>query len=244
MRAGLARACADALAVGSERAEDAGALGDDSASTVDAVCGREIQSRIEGGQPPRLPCPHRDCGVLAVRVSRSAAARGDLQRAAVVSGVDVGNPGGLYGASWSGGTASRAADVGTAGVDTDQDSMAQEDGRNIAEDCCEEEGLGHCAPRNSGECLGGTAELIETAHGFREHCEGAHREQWIIKVEFGAVHNSHSMGIGYFVPGMDTPECTILRMQRSDAAPADAGMCFRGSRHSWPSDVSREDKGV
>ncbi|BDA46619.1 Threonine aspartase 1 at N-terminal half [Coccomyxa sp. Obi] len=244
MRAGLARACAKALAADAETAGDgAGALGD-SASTVDAVCAREIRKRIEAGQPPMLPCPHRDCGVLAVRVSRSAAARGGLPRAGVVSGGAVGVPGGSRGAIRSGDTARTEADVATAGIGSVQDSIAQEDRAEAAEDRCGREGLGRCAPRNSGDCLIGTAELKETAHGSHEHCEGAHREQWTIKVEFGAVHNSHSMGFGYWVPGMNSPECTILRRQGNDAASADAGMCFNGSRHSWLFDVRREDEGA
>ncbi|EIE19581.1 N-terminal nucleophile aminohydrolase [Coccomyxa subellipsoidea C-169] len=71
MRAGLARACADSL-----RADAAAAASPDlsAASTVDAVCAQEIRDRIELGQPAGLACPHQDCGVLAVRVSRSAAA--------------------------------------------------------------------------------------------------------------------------------------------------------------------------
>lgn len=157
MRAGLARARADALAADTETAGEAGALSD-SASMVDAVCAREIRNRIEAGQPPRLPCPHRDCGVLAGRVSRSAAAMDGLQSARVVSGGAVGSTGGSWGASRSGDTASRDADVSRAGVGTVQSTIAQEDGRNSAEDCCEEEGLGQCAQRNSGHSLGADRE--------------------------------------------------------------------------------------
>ncbi len=237
MRAGLARACADALAADG----DTGALGEFQ-STVDEVCGREIRDRIEAGQPPLLPCPHHDCGVLAVRVSRSAAAAGDLNGAGVVGSCAGRAPGGSRGTSRSGETASREADVSTAGAGSAHDNIAQEDGSSIAKDFCKNEGLLHCALRNSGEYLGGASE--ETAHGSHEHCEEAHREQLTIKIEFGAVHNSHSMGFGYWVPGMNSPKCTILRRQGVDAALADAGMCFSGCQHSWLSDVRQEDKDV
>lgn len=245
MHAGLARACADSLAAEVETAGDPGALADDSASTVDAVCAREIRERIEAGQPPRLPCPHRDCGVLAVRVSRRLAAPGGaLQHGGVVSGGTVGVPEGSRVKSHSADTASGEADVGGAAIENVRNRTAQEDGRNTSEDCCEEERLGPCPPRKSGHCLGAAAKMTEIAHGSHERCEGVHREQLTIEVEFGAVHNSQSMGFGCWIPGMDSPKCTILRRQGDDAASAHAGMCFKGSKHSWLVDVRREDEGA
>lgn len=58
MRAGLARACAAALQASS---------GD--AQSCSSAAQRVIAQHVVEGQPPALPCPHRDCGVLAVTVS-------------------------------------------------------------------------------------------------------------------------------------------------------------------------------
>ncbi|KAK9918491.1 hypothetical protein WJX75_004444 [Coccomyxa subellipsoidea] len=88
MRAGLSRACAEALQVD---AAAAAAEADARTSTVDAICGREIRDCVELGQPAGLPCPHRDCGVLAVRVSRSSGGAGGS------GGVDVAGCGALGG---------------------------------------------------------------------------------------------------------------------------------------------------
>ena len=58
MRAGLARACAAALQANSGEAQ-----------SCSSACQRVIARHVVEGQPPGLPCPHRDCGVLAVTVS-------------------------------------------------------------------------------------------------------------------------------------------------------------------------------
>lgn len=55
MRAGLARAvCTQIL--------------QSPATAVDSMCGTSIRENILEGQPAALPCPHKDCGILAVRV--------------------------------------------------------------------------------------------------------------------------------------------------------------------------------
>ena len=58
MRAGLARAVAAQLSCSSD-------------SAVDSLCEAAIRENIIEGQPAALACPHKDCGILAVRVSSS-----------------------------------------------------------------------------------------------------------------------------------------------------------------------------
>ena len=58
IRAGLARACAAVLQ------ENRG-----SALSCSGACQEVITQKVVEGQPAGLPCPHRDCGVLAVTVS-------------------------------------------------------------------------------------------------------------------------------------------------------------------------------
>ena len=59
MRAGLARACGAAL-----QAADAG----EQAPCCSDACLQAIQRHVLQGQPESLPCPHRDCGILAITV--------------------------------------------------------------------------------------------------------------------------------------------------------------------------------
>ncbi len=60
MRAGLARAVATQMQTST-------------ALAVDSICEASITDNILNGQPAALPCPHRDCGILAVRVTASGA---------------------------------------------------------------------------------------------------------------------------------------------------------------------------
>lgn len=56
MRTGLARAVAKQLSASAD-------------STVDSVCEVSIRQDILQGQPAAVACPHKDCGILAVRVN-------------------------------------------------------------------------------------------------------------------------------------------------------------------------------
>ena len=58
MRAGLARAVTAQLSCSSDLA-------------VDSLCETAIREGILDGQPVALTCPHKDCGILAVRVRSS-----------------------------------------------------------------------------------------------------------------------------------------------------------------------------
>ena len=58
MRAGLARAVAAQLSCSSDLA-------------VDSLCEAAIRDSILDGQPAALTCPHKDCGILGVRVRSS-----------------------------------------------------------------------------------------------------------------------------------------------------------------------------
>ena len=60
MRAGLARAVSAALQ-------------SDRDATVDSVCEAAIREDILEGQPFAAACPHKDCGILAVRVDAPSA---------------------------------------------------------------------------------------------------------------------------------------------------------------------------
>lgn len=60
MRTGLARAVSAALR-------------SDRDTTVDSVCEAAIRENILEGQPFAAACPHKDCGVLAVRVDAPGA---------------------------------------------------------------------------------------------------------------------------------------------------------------------------
>lgn len=60
MRAGLARACGAAL-----QAADAG----EQAPSCSDACQQAIQRHVLQGQPEGLPCPHRDCGILALTIN-------------------------------------------------------------------------------------------------------------------------------------------------------------------------------
>lgn len=60
MRAGLARAVSAALR-------------SDRDAIVDSVCEAAIRENILEGQPFAAACPHKDCGVLAVRVDAPGA---------------------------------------------------------------------------------------------------------------------------------------------------------------------------
>ena len=62
MRAGLARVVTAQLSCNSDLA-------------VDNVCEEAIRENILEGQPAALACPHKDCGILAVRVRSSGMTR-------------------------------------------------------------------------------------------------------------------------------------------------------------------------
>lgn len=233
MRAGLARACGDTLAdVEPLRTASAaaGAARSWGAAGVDAVCGQEIRERVELGQPGGLPCPHCDCGVLAVRVTRrhAAAARGP----------------GAAGSSLGG---DRGAAGDSAGVQLPGESSLAVAASSaccllaVDESTCER----GCVPQK-GALGNGSLRCSSTRHdvegaepGLRvegvktDHDKGTS----VVEVELGAVHNSVSMGFGYWALGMESPSCTILRRQAADALPADAAMCLYGTHCSWVLDT-------
>ena len=60
MRAGLARAVTTQMQAST-------------ALAVDSICEATIRENILDGQPAALPCPHKDCGILAIRVNASGA---------------------------------------------------------------------------------------------------------------------------------------------------------------------------
>ncbi len=270
MRAGLARACADSL-----RADAAAAAGPDSSatSTVDAICAQEIRDRIELGQPAGLACPHQDCGVLAVRVSRSAAATvrgpggagggaggagggrageprevprevhershlpgGASGGAGGAGGGGPGEPWGIQarnccsavtaGAMDEGGRSDHGADrSGVAGSDSYSSGPLLPKGASVQ---CISAG---CSEDNAARML---AESLQCPSVGSER---ENRDQGTVHVEFGAVHNSASMGIGYWAHGMEAPVCSILRREGVAAKPAGAGMCFMGAQSSWALDA-------
>ncbi len=66
MRAGLAKAvCTQML--------------NTPAMTVDGTCEASIRENILEGQPAAIPCPHKDCGILAVRVNTSGGSCSDAR---------------------------------------------------------------------------------------------------------------------------------------------------------------------
>lgn len=229
MRAGLSRACAEALQVD---AAAAAAEADARASTVDAVCGREIRDCVELGQPAGLPCPHRDCGVLAVRVSRSSGGAGGS------GGVDVagcgalgGNPGSQERSSSMAATAGAADEGGSLDDCIDQVVVEKCEG-GVAGPSSVEGPVQYNAPHSRDNT--GATTVSGSVHCQIENFQRQRIEESIVHVELGAVHNSASMGIAYWGPGMESPVCTILRRQRVTAESIGAGMCFMGAQHSWP----------
>lgn len=224
MRAGLSRACAEALQVD---AAAAAAEADARTSTVDAVCGREIRDCVELGQPAGLPCPHRDCGVLAVRVSRSSGGAGGS------GGVDVAGCGALGGNLGSQErSSSMAATAGAADEGGSLDDRIAKCEGGVAGPLSVEGPVQCNAPRSRDNTEATT--VSGSLHCQIEEFQREGIEQSIVHVELGAVHNSASMGIAYWGPGMESPVCTILRRQREAAESIGAGMCFMGAQLSWP----------
>lgn len=265
MRAALARAACAALRAAPTAAADAansGAAGEPAAcAAVTDACARAIRELVADGQPPALPCPHSDCGALAVRVGVQ-----DRRLCAVgsdgLAGAERATKGASAALEMSGAELLRAVcGDGIAGAELLRavygDGIAGAEGASAALDTAGEE-AGARMTRASG-CgqevpgIGGIGRVVDSAEGGEATQDesdvdrgmkqtggtGVGSSRRLVQVELGVTHNSGSMGWGYWAHDMAAPRCSILRQQQRAAAQQSGGsqdrrqMCCEGVRKSW-----------
>jgi hypothetical protein len=237
MRAGLARECARSLAEHCPAAWAAAGKSCADLATdvrgVDDISANVICGRIECGQPAALPCPHMDCGVLAVRASlgrRSAqrllkpdgapgqlelqaGSEASLEACGVVPAFGMGGcPAGMT-------TQPEATCPDNNYLNTRQ-AQRSDSATAAAQQATEHREHPNC---NNGDV---TAEQGSLGQVPSDDLDAAASE---LLIELGVAHNSGSMGIGFFAQGMESPQCVMLRSMQKTGQTQRSGMCQFGA---------------
>ena len=204
MRAGMARAVTAQLSCSSNLA-------------VDCVCEAAIRENILEGQPAALACPHKDCGILAVRVRSSgeiSMLNGILRRVLP---------------PWPPGECiMRCREWTLHNIQRMLLPVSSTAGSTSVSSPCYADFEAQIASSRLGKGADGACTDAAVQSGREKRAK-------TVDVELGVSFNSHSMGFAFMHSGMRTPKCMVLRQKSgAEGYPHDyEAFCCFGSQHSW-----------